>query len=262
MQGKQSKTGLPFPLLSKRMWGCWHAVYPACQAQREEPFWAHACHVLKVYCALQACPFFSSLGCICCACSGKHQSGGRNYSVFSARGCNVGEVSLKVIRSHTLSILLSSLEISREKIQLQARGCFLFCRIQGQCIMTLLRAEKGLMGSEIPGTALCRVRVVKKYELYPVTLDRCVMHIAVCFTTGLSNGSIQEKFDGRVVEECLFSFCSFFPYTQFWFSILSSRKYCCNHCRDEERVLLSSHFFSWKLEKLQVLEVYPGQFGS
>lgn len=51
---------------------------------------------------------------------------------------------------------------------------------------------------------------MKKYELYPVTRDRCVMHMAVCFMTGLSNGSIQEKFDGRVVGECLFSLCSFF----------------------------------------------------
>lgn len=71
----------------------------------------------------------------------------------------MGEVSLKVIRSHTLSVLAPSLEISRKKTEQQARGCFWFSRIQGQCIMTLFRAEKELMGSEIPGAALCRVRV-------------------------------------------------------------------------------------------------------
>lgn len=76
---------------------------------------AHVWHVFKVYCALQASPFFSSLGYICCSCSGKHQSGGRKDSGFSAWGSNVGKVSLKVIWSQTLSILSPSLEISRKK---------------------------------------------------------------------------------------------------------------------------------------------------
>lgn len=52
---------------------------------------------------------------------------------------------------------------------------------------------------------------MKKYELYPVAPDKHVMHMAVCFTAGLSNGSIQEKFDGGVAGECSFSLCFFSP---------------------------------------------------
>lgn len=225
------------------MWGCWHAVYPACQAQSR----AHVCHVLKVYCALQACPFFSSLECICCACSGKHKSGGRNDSAFSAGGSDVGEVSLKVIRSHTFSILSPSLEISRKKIQQQARRCFWFCRIQGQCIMTLFRAEKELMGSEIPGTALCRVRVGE--EIRTVSCSPW----QTCYAHGcLLHGWLEQWIHSREVwwwgSGGVFFFSLFFFPMQFCFSVLSSRKYCCNHCRDEERALLSPHFCvqNWK----------------
>lgn len=75
---------------------------------------ACGCYILEVYCALHACPFFICLGCICCACKGKHESG-RGMTIFSARGRNVGEVSLKVGRTHALSILSPSLEISRKK---------------------------------------------------------------------------------------------------------------------------------------------------
>lgn len=49
----------------------------------------------------------------------------------------MGDVSLKVSRSHALSMPSPSLEISREKIQEQPTGCFWFCRMQGQCFMTL-----------------------------------------------------------------------------------------------------------------------------
>lgn len=45
-----------------------------------------------------------------------------NDSIFSARGRNVGEVSLKVVRTHALSILSPSLEISRKKISNELRG--------------------------------------------------------------------------------------------------------------------------------------------
>lgn len=184
-----------------------------CQAQRKKPFWAHGCHVLKVYCALQACPFFSSLGCICCACSGKQIRQREWLSVFSARGSNVGEVSLKVSRSHALSMLSPSLEISRKKIQQRAMGCFWFCRIRGQCVMTLFWAEKELMRCEIPGTALCRASVGEEIwnVEYPVTLYRHAVHMVIFFKTGLRNESFKEKFDSRVVGECLFSLCSFPP---------------------------------------------------
>lgn len=211
------------------------------------PARAHVCHVLKVYCALQACPFFSSLECICCACSGKHKSGGRNDSAFSAGGSDVGEVSLKVIRSHTFSILSPSLEISRKKIQQQARRCFWFCRIQGQCIMTLFRAEKELMGSEIPGTALCRVRVGE--EIRTVSCSPW----QTCYAHGcLLHGWLEQWIHSREVwwwgSGGVFFFSLFFFPMQFCFSVLSSRKYCCNHCRDEERALLSPRFCvrNWK----------------
>lgn len=62
---------------------------------------------------------------------------------------------------------------------------------------------------------------------------------------------------GRV---CFLSAHFFFPHAQFWFSILSSRKYCCNCCRDAARALLSSHFLCPKLEKLALLGVYPCWF--
>lgn len=71
----------------------------------------------------------------------------------------MGEASLKVSRSHALSILPPSLEVSRKKIQQQATGCFWFYRVQGQRVVTLFGAEKELMRCEIPGTALCRARV-------------------------------------------------------------------------------------------------------
>lgn len=77
--------------------------------------------------------------------------------------------------------------------------------------MTLFWAEKELMWCEIPGTALGRARVDEEIRNvgYLVTFYRPAIYVAVLFKTGLRNGSIQEKFDSRVVEEYLFSLCSF-----------------------------------------------------
>lgn len=77
--------------------------------------------------------------------------------------------------------------------------------------MTLFWAEKELMQCEIPGTALGRVRVGEEIWNvgYLVTFYRPAIYMAVLFKTELRNGSIQEKFDSRVVEEYLFSLCSF-----------------------------------------------------
>lgn len=69
-----SKAGLLFPLLSNRTQGCWHAVDPA--AGLGAGALDCGCRILKVYWAPQACPFFSNLGRLCCACNKKHKSDG------------------------------------------------------------------------------------------------------------------------------------------------------------------------------------------
>lgn len=173
----------------------------------------------------------------------------------------MGEVSLKVSRSHALSMPSPSLEFSREKIQQQAMGCFWFCRIQGQCIMTLFWAEKELMRCEIPGTALRRARAGE--EIWNVgclvTLYRHAVRTAVFFKVGLRNGSIQEKFGSWVAGEGLFFLCSlfFFPTHSFGFSSFPPENTAVIVAEMQQELCFAPTFLCAKLEKLALLGVYP-----
>lgn len=66
----------------------------------------------------------------------------------------MGEVSLKVIRSHTLSILSLSLEISRKKIQQQARGCFLALQDTRSVHYDLVQSREGAEGERHPRNSI------------------------------------------------------------------------------------------------------------
>lgn len=122
----ERKAGLLFPLLFRRTWACWHAAYPAAGSEWEalldaveEPVDAISWKFIVLF-RLVLSSFVWDASAV--LVKGNMNQAGEWLSIFSARGRNVGEVSLKVGRTHALSIHSHSLEISRKKISNELRG--------------------------------------------------------------------------------------------------------------------------------------------